>query len=138
MSDLKNIFDISGRAMSAQLVRLNTIASNLANAGSMEGSREAAYKAIRPVFETEYSENFKRNGVATTGVTEIVQLEREPEAVYMPSHPKSDENGFVYVAAVSQEEEMVDMMMTARTYEANTSVIDVTRNMASQALDLGR
>ena len=88
MSDLKNIFDISGRAMSAQLVRLNTIASNLANAGSMEGSREAAYKAIRPVFETEYSENFKRNGVATTGVTEIVQLEREPEAVYMPSHPK--------------------------------------------------
>ena len=55
MSDLKNIFDISGRAMSAQLVRLNTIASNLANAGSMEGSREAAYKAIRPVFETEYS-----------------------------------------------------------------------------------
>ena len=44
MSDLKNIFDISGRAMSAQLVRLNTIASNLANAGSMEGSKEAAYK----------------------------------------------------------------------------------------------
>lgn len=138
MSDLKNIFDISGRAMSAQLVRLNTIASNLANAGSMEGSREAAYKAIRPVFETEYSENFKRNGVATTGVTEIVQLEREPEAVYMPSHPKSDKNGFVYVAAVSQEEEMVDMMEANRQYQNNVEVITTIKALMMQTVNLGK
>ena len=138
MSDLKNIFDISGRAMSAQLVRLNTIASNLANAGSMEGSREAAYKAIRPVFETEYSENFKRNGVATTGVTEIVQLEREPEAVYTPSHPKSDENGFVYVAAVSQEEEMVDMMEANRQYQNNVEVITTIKALMMQTVNLGK
>ena len=138
MSDLKNIFDISGRAMSAQLVRLNTIASNLANAGSMEGSKEAAYKAIRPVFETEYSENFKRNGVATTGVTEIVQLEREPEAVYMPSHPKSDENGVVYVAAVSQEEEMVDMMEANRQYQNNVEVITTIKALMMQTVNLGK
>ena len=138
MSDLKNIFDISGRAMSAQLVRLNTIASNLANAGSMEGSKEAAYKAIRPVFETEYSENFKRNGVATTGVTEIVQLEREPEAVYMPSHPKSDENGFVYLAAVSQEEEMVDMMEANRQYQNNVEVITTIKALMMQTVNLGK
>ena len=51
MSNIKNVFDISGRAMAAQLVRLNTVASNLANAGNIAGSKEEAYKSIKPVFE---------------------------------------------------------------------------------------
>ena len=53
MSNIKNVFDISGRAMAAQLIRLNTVASNLANAGNIAGSKEEAYKAIKPVFETD-------------------------------------------------------------------------------------
>ena len=56
MSNIKNVFDISGRAMAAQLVRLNTVASNLANAGNIAGSKEEAYKSIKPVFETKFAE----------------------------------------------------------------------------------
>ena len=54
MSNIKNVFDISGRAMAAQLIRLNTVASNLANAGNIAGSKEEAYKAIKPIFETKF------------------------------------------------------------------------------------
>ena len=56
MSDIKNIFDISGRAMSAQLTRLNTVASNLANANNVSGSIDKAYRAIKPVFETKFAD----------------------------------------------------------------------------------
>jgi len=138
MSDIKNIFDITGRAMSSQLVRLNTIASNLANVGSLTGSRDEAYRAIRPVFETNYSSQFKKDGVATTDIADIVKLDREPEAIYMPDHPKSDENGFVYVAAVSPEEEMVDMMETNRQYQNNVEVITTTKALMMQTLNLGK
>ena len=60
--NIKNIYDIAGRAMAAQMVRLNTIASNLANAGSVTGDPETAYKPLKPEFKTEYSDNVKKNG----------------------------------------------------------------------------
>ena len=59
MSDIKNVFDISGRAMAAQLVRLNTIASNLANAGNLASTQEEAYRSLKPVCETKYSDEVR-------------------------------------------------------------------------------
>ena len=70
MSNIKNVFDISGRAMAAQLIRLNTVASNLANAGNIAGSKEEAYKAIKPVFETKFAEHAKTSGLATVDAVE--------------------------------------------------------------------
>ena len=64
MSDLKNIFDIAGRGMSAQMLRLNTVASNLANARSVASSEEEAYRAIKPVFSTLYADDLEKSGVA--------------------------------------------------------------------------
>ena len=64
MAEIKNVFDISGRAMAAQLVRLNTIASNLANAGNLAGSEDEAYRSLKPVFETQYANEVKNNGIA--------------------------------------------------------------------------
>ena len=61
MAEIKNVFDISGRAMAAQLVRLNTIASNLANAGNLAASEEEAYRSLKPVFETQYANEVKNN-----------------------------------------------------------------------------
>ena len=93
MSEVKNIFDISGRAMSAQLLLLNTVASNLANANNVSGSAEDAYRAIKPVFETKYAENFERSGVATVDAVNVKAINREPEKVFMPEHPKADDQG---------------------------------------------
>ena len=84
MSGIENIFDVAGRSMSAQLVRLNTIASNLANAGNISGSEAEAYRAMKPIFQTTYAANVKDSGISTTDVVGITTAERRPERVYMP------------------------------------------------------
>ena len=68
MNDIKNVYDIAGRSMASQLIRLNTVASNIANAGTLSGNPNEAYKSIKPVFETTYSDQFKQNGVASVKV----------------------------------------------------------------------
>ena len=72
--DIKSVYDIAGRAMAAQLVRLNTVASNLANAGSTTGDPNTAYKPLKPVFETQYSDLVKKNGVATVDAIEVKEI----------------------------------------------------------------
>ena len=94
MAEVKNIFDVAGRAMSAQLVRLNTIASNLANANNVAGSAEEAYKPIRPIFETKFSDRIKENGIATVDAVSIEALDRDAEKIHMPDHPKADKDGY--------------------------------------------
>ena len=73
---IKNIFDIAGRAMAAQMVRLNTISSNLANAGATTGDPETVYKPLKPEFKTQYSENVKKNGISTVNVSKVVELQK--------------------------------------------------------------
>ena len=123
MAEIKNVFDISGRAMAAQLVRLNTIASNLANAGTLASSEKEAYRSLKPVFETKYADEMNRNGMSTAQAVDIVESNRMPEKLYLPDHPSSDENGFVYSAAVNIEEEYVEMIEASRQYQNNVEVI---------------
>ena len=98
-----SIFDISGRAMSAQLARLNTTASNLANAGSVSGSRATAYRALRPVFTVAEG----APGVATVDAGRIVRTNVEPTRRHDPDHPLADANGDVWVAGVDTAAEMI-------------------------------
>ena len=84
MAEIKNVFDIAGRSMAAQLVRLNTIASNLANAGNVSGTEETAYKAMKPIFVTQYADKVKESGISTSSVESITTTDRKPERVYMP------------------------------------------------------
>jgi len=81
MSDIKNIFDIAGRGMSAQMLRLNTVASNLANARSVASSEAEAYRAIKPVFSTLYADDLEKSGVASVDVVDIVSVDRQPDKV---------------------------------------------------------
>ena len=74
MSDLKNIFDVAARGMSAQMVRLNTVASNLANARSVSSSEADAYRAIKPVFSTLYADDLEKSGVSSVDVVDIVAV----------------------------------------------------------------
>ena len=117
--DIKSVYDIAGRAMAAQLIRLNTVASNLANAGSTTGDPKTTYKPLKPIFQTQYSDLVKKNGIATVDAIEVKEIGREPIKSYMPSHPSADEAGYIYKAPVNVDEEMVDMMEASRQYQNN-------------------
>ena len=129
-----SVFDISGRAMSAQLVRLNTTASNLANAGTVSGSRATAYRAMRPVFES----NEISPGVATVGVGRIVRSDVEPTRQYNPDHPLADAEGNVWVAGVDQASELVEMVEAARQYQNNVQVLQTAKTLTLDTLRLGQ
>ena len=137
-SQVKNIFDIAQRAMNAQMTRMNTIARNLANANTVASSEEEAFRPMRPIFETKFSENFSKDGVATTDVVKIVGLERRAEQKYDPDHPKADEDGFVYASAVLPEEEMVDMLEASRQYQNNIEVVTTLRALMVRTLSMGK
>ena len=138
MSDIRNIFDIAGRAMSAQMTRMNTVASNLANANSLAGSEEEAFRALRPVFSTEFSDQIQQNGVSTVNVDEVIQLDRVPERMYQPDHPAADKDGYVYRAAVDTDEEMVEMLEASHQYQNNLEVVSTLRTLMTRTVNMGR
>lgn len=125
-------FDIAGRAMSAQLVRLNTIASNLANAETVSGTEGGAYRAMKPVFATQYA-----GATATVNVTGIVRT-GTPERQHQPDHPLADADGNVWAAGVDPNQELVEMVETARQYANTVEVLSTAKTLALDTLRLGR
>jgi flagellar basal-body rod protein FlgC len=125
-------FDIAGRAMAAQLVRMNAIASNLANAGSMAGSEAGAYRALKPVFASQQA-----GATATVNVAAMART-GSPEKRLDPGHPLADASGHVWVAAVDPNQEMVEMVETARAYANNVEVLATARRLAADTLRLGK
>ena len=111
------IFQVAGRAMSAQLVRMNTTASNLAHAGVVANSPAAAYKTMKPVFRPHLA--------SATGR-------------YDPANPQADKDGNIYEAAVDETRELVDMMETARSYQNNVEVMNTAKQLTLDTLKLGR
>lgn len=132
-----SIFDISGRAMSAQLVRLNTTASNLANAGSIARSENEAYRARKPVFETAFDQA-SGGANATVDVAEIVTTKATPTKRYDPGHPMADKQGYIYEAAVDQTQEMVELLEASRQYQNNVEVIQTAKSLMLNTLKLGQ
>jgi len=124
--------------MAAQLVRLNTVASNLANAGSTTGDPKTTYKPLKPVFKTQYSDLVKKNGVATVDAVEVKEIGREPIKQYMPNHPAADAGGYVYKAPVNVDEEMVDMLEASRQYQNNVEVISTLRALTMRTINIGK
>ena len=124
--------------MAAQLVRLNTIASNLANAGNLAASEDEAYRSLKPVFETQYANEVKNNGIATTQAIEIVESNRLPEKLYLPDHPSANKEGFVFSAGVNIEEEYVEMMEASRQYQNNVEVITTLRTLMMRTISMGK
>jgi flagellar basal-body rod protein FlgC len=134
MSNPMSVFDISGRAMSAQMVRLNTTASNLANAGSVANSKGQAFRALKPVFETVT----EKPGVATVRVKEVVTSQAEATRRHDPENPLADRNGDVWEAAVDAAAEMVEMLETARQYQNNVQVLQTAKTLTLDTLRLGK
>lgn len=135
MSNPLSIFQVSGRAMSAQLVRMNTTASNLANVGNAAGSAEAAYRTMKPVFRTSFDQ---ASGMATVDVERVVTAGEAPTKRYDPANPMADKDGNVFDAAVDESRELVDMMETARGYQNNVEVMQTAKSLIIDTLKLGR
>jgi flagellar basal-body rod protein FlgC len=129
------IFDLAGRAMSSQLVRLNASASNLANAGSVAGSAEGVYRPTRPVFRTEID---KATGLATVAVDRIAKSDAAPVRQHDPDHPLADANGDVWSSPVDETQEMVEMMDSARQYQNLIEVIQTTKTLMLDTMRLGK
>jgi flagellar basal-body rod protein FlgC len=129
-----SIFDISGRAMSAQLVRLNATASNLANAGAIAGSENQAYRAIRPVFKT-VSEG---PGIATVQVDRVVSSDTPATRRHDPGHPLADANGDVWEAGVDTSAELVEMIESSRQYQNNVQVLQTAKSLMLETIRIGK
>lgn len=129
-----SIFDISGRAMAAQLVRLNTTASNLANAGSVAGSEAQAFRSLKPVFRAVTG----ADGQATVVVDRITQSTASPTKRHDTKHPLADANGDVWEAAVDSASELVEMIETSRQYQNNVQVLQTAKSLTLDTLRIGQ
>lgn len=134
MAQPLSVFDIAGRAMSAQLVRLNTVASNLANAGSIAGTAEAAYQPRKPVFAAAFDGASR----ATVDVAGIATGTAAPERRHDPGHPLANANGDVFVAAVDVNQELIEMIETSRQYANDIEVMGTAKALMLDTLRLGK
>ena len=136
--DIKNVYKIAQRAMGAQLVRLNAIASNLANADNIAQNPQDAYKPVKPVFETKYFDLIRKRGISTVDAVTVEKMDIEPIKVYKPGHPMADDKGFIYKAPVDIEEEYVDMLEASRQYQNNVEVITTIKALMLKTANLGK
>ena len=136
---LFRVMDIASSGMSAESVRLNTTASNVANANSVSSSYEQTYKARHPVFAAELdratNDLSKGSGVKVLGV---VESQKPLQIEYSPGHPMADENGYIYKSNVNIVEEMADMMSASKAYETNVQLADTTKRIFRRVLQLGQ
>jgi flagellar basal-body rod protein FlgC len=135
----KNISEIAGSAMAAQTVRLNTIASNLANADSVAATEADTYRARKPVFAAVMSDS--PSGMNSAGgkvqVLDVVQSAEPLRQVYEPGNPMANGDGMVFYPNVNQVAEMTDMMSASRAFETNVEVLTRVKAMQQSLLRLG-
>jgi flagellar basal-body rod protein FlgC len=134
------IFDVAGSGLSAQTLRLNTVASNMANAESVSTTEEGAYRARNPVFSAIMNEmaGVQNNGLASVQVTDVVESEAPAVARYEPNHPLANEDGYIYQSNVNIAEEMANMISASRSYQTNVEVMSTAKQLISATLQLGK
>src|SRR3954471_19393485 len=136
-------FDIAGSGMAAQSVRLNTTASNLANAESVSGDPTKVYKPRHPIFEAVRAQlaagaNAQGQGDAAVRVRGIYESPAPPSARYEPGNPLANQQGYVYAPSVNAVEEMVNMISASRSYQNNVEVMNTSKELLLATLRLGQ
>ena len=139
--DLLDTFRISASGLVAERVRLQAVASNLANARTTRTPEGGAYQRRSPIFEAvplgAFGSGIDRE-LDEVNVSEVRVASGQGRRVFEPGHPDAGPDGYVTYPDIDVMQEMVDMMTTSRTYEANVKVLDTTRELAMRALDIGR
>ena len=134
-----NIFNISGSAVSAQSQRLNTVASNLANADTVAGPDGQAYKARQVVFQTVLMG--AQSGDASAAGVKVAQVAEDQtpgRRVHDPAHPQADGEGYVTYSNVNAVEEMVNMISASRSYQNNVEVMNTAKSLMLKTLQMGQ
>jgi flagellar basal-body rod protein FlgC len=138
--NLLDTLSISASGLTAQRVRLQSVASNMANARTTRTADGGPYVRQLPVLVAEeggFGSEFERS-LSRVRVVGIQDSDDPPVMVYDPGHPDAGDDGYVAMPNVNILQEMVDLMTTSRTYEANATVVDVTKQLAQLALEIGR
>lgn len=146
---LGSIFDIAGSGMTAQSLRLNTTASNIANAETASSSTGETYRARKPVFAAIQQSmlNPSQQGLPFAGnegpgagvrVEGIVESDAELQMRYEPDHPVANEDGYVFYPNVNVVEEMADMMSSSRSFQMNVDIMNSAKTMMQRILTLGQ
>ena len=132
-----NILDISASGMHAQTVRLNTIASNMANVDSISSNAEDTYRSKQPVFQTVLDNKMgePRGGVR---VKEIVESQEPLKMEFSPNHPMANKDGYIFRPNVNAVEEMANMMSASRSYETNIEVMNTSKQLLIRTIQLGK
>ncbi|NRA61265.1 MAG: flagellar basal body rod protein FlgC [Psychrobium sp.] len=134
-----NIFDVAASGMSAQSLRLNVTASNIANANSVSSSREETYRGRHPVFAAHMQKAADKDQMSVpVQVLGIVEDQDPLRQEYNPNHPLADKDGFIYKPNVNVMEEMANMMSASRSYQTNVQVADAAKQMLMHTLRLGK
>ena len=133
---LFNIFGTTASAMNAQNIRLNLVASNIANSNTVAGSKDQAFKALNPVFSQVMTELNGRSFPAVA-VSSIEPSKAENTAMYQPENPLADDNGYVYQSNVNSIEEMANMISASRSYQTSVEVLNTSKTMMMRTIRLG-
>lgn len=147
---LSEVFNIAGSGMTAQSMRLNVIASNIANVSSAVASNQEPYKARRVIFTPIPVENEELNdrgdpirvfqkgeSINKVAVTAIVEDQSPPRLLYQPGHPLANKDGYVVMPNINPIEEMADMIAASRAYQTNVEVVNTTKTLLQSALRIG-
>ncbi len=135
---LFNVFDVSGSALHAQTLRLNTTASNMANANTVSSSIDKTYRARHPVFApmmNDLEQQQKGVGVRVLG---IVESNAPIQQEFNPNHPLADEKGFISLPNVNMAEEMANMISASRSYQSNIELMNSAKQMMLRTIALGQ
>lgn len=132
------IFRVSASGLQAQRTRMNLIASNMANAHTTKTETGGPYKRKDVVFRAEQVEQGPDNTLEGVKVENVIEDNTPPRMVYDPGHPDADKDGYVAMPNISVIEEMANMMMASRAYEANVSAFNISKTMLLKTLEIGR
>ncbi len=132
------IFDTAASGMSAQSLRLNLVASNLANVDSVSSSMDQAYRARQPVFAAMVNQLNGREPAVGVQVKGVVESQAPLIKEYAPNHSMADDQGYIYRPNVNIAEEMANMISASRSYQSNVEVINTAKRLMSATLQLGQ
>jgi len=135
---LFGVFNTAGSALNAETIRLNTTASNLANAESVNGDPTKVYRARQPVFQTMMDQSQAgEDSAAGVRVLGVVESNAPPTMRYQPDHPLANKDGYVYVSNVNSIEEMTNMISANRTFATNVEAINTARDLLLKTISMG-
>lgn len=134
------VFDVAGTALSAQSLRLNVTASNMANANSVSSSIDETYRARQPVFAAMLKDQFAGQQASSIGVEVkgIVESQSPLQQQYNPGHAMANEEGYIFLPNVNVVEEMANMISASRSYQSNVEVVNTAKQLMMRTLSMGQ